>query len=168
MAGRRVLLIDCDLRRAQLQHVFGISRGPGLTNIINAQIKPSQALVESPVKGLFILPAGDETAAPGDLLDSERLNQLIHGLKQVFDVVIVDSAPVLAVSDAAIVANAVNSVVFVVGSGTSREVAQQAIERLSSGRARILGVVLNKAKGESSVYYDTYYANAARGSLTNA
>ena len=167
MAGRRVLLIDCDLRRAQLQHVFGISRGPGLTNIINAQIKPSQALVESPVKGLFILPAGDETAAPGDLLDSERLNQLIHGLKQVFDIVIVDSAPVLAVSDAAIVANAVNSVVFVVGSGTSREVAQQAIERLSSGRAQILGVVLNKAKSESSVYYDTYYATP-RGSLTNA
>jgi capsular exopolysaccharide synthesis family protein len=166
MAGRRVLLIDCDLRRAQLQHVFGISRGPGLTNIINAQIKPSQALVESPVKGLFILPAGDETAAPGDLLDRERLNQLIHGLKQVFDVVIVDAPPVLAVSDAAIIANAVNSVVFVVGSGTSREVAQQAIERLSSGRAQILGVVLNKAKGESSVYYDTYYAT--RGSLTNA
>ena len=72
----------------------------------------------------------------------------------------------MAVADASIVANAANSVVFVVGSGTSREVAQQAVERLSSVEAQVVGVVLNKAKSESSVYYDTYYAT--RGSLTNA
>ena len=151
MVGRRVLLIDGDLRHAQLRHVFNVRRAPGLSNVIVGGTRPSEALVESAIKGLYILPAGDELANPGDLLDGERLNQLIRGLKHVFDVVVIDCPPVMAVADATIVANAATSVVFVVGSGgTSRAVARQALERLTAVRAHIVGVVMNKVKGDLS------------------
>jgi capsular exopolysaccharide synthesis family protein len=156
MAGRRVLLIDADLRRAQLCDVFHVPRAPGLSNVVAGELKPSHALVESSINGLYVLPAGDEMDNPGDLLDSQRLDQLMRGLRQVFDIVIIDAPPVMAVADAAIVASAASAVVFVVGSGTtSPEVAQLAIDRLMSVQARIVGVVLNKAKltNRSEYYY---------------
>jgi capsular exopolysaccharide synthesis family protein len=124
--------------------------------VVAGELKPSHALVESSINGLYVLPAGDEMDNPGDLLDSQRLDQLMRGLRQVFDIVIIDAPPVMAVADAAIVASAASAVVFVVGSGTtSPEVAQLAIDRLMSVQARIVGVVLNKAKltNRSEYYY---------------
>jgi Mrp family chromosome partitioning ATPase len=93
-------------------------------------------------------------------LDSERLNQLIQGFRQVFDVIVLDCPPVMAVSDASIVANAATSVVFVVGAGsTSREGAQVALKRLASVKVRVVGAVLNKAEIPArSEYYSGYYA----------
>ena len=97
---------------------------------------------------------------PADLLDSRRLHQLIAGLKKVFDVVVIDCPPVMAVADAAIVASAATSVVFVVSAGhTNSELARLAVERLEGVQARVLGVVLNNAKtGASSDSYHPYYA----------
>jgi polysaccharide biosynthesis transport protein len=159
MTGRRVLLVDADLRRPQLHSIFGVTRAPGLSDLLNGGVKPSEVLVESSTKGLFILPVGTEVPNAADLLDGDRLNPLIQGLQQVFDVVVIDSPPVLAVADASIVANAAVSVVFVVASGTtSQEVAQRAVDRLLSVRARVIGVVLNKAKvGKHSEYYYPYH-----------
>jgi capsular exopolysaccharide synthesis family protein len=159
MSGRRVLLVDGDLRSAQIARLFDISRAPGLSNILTGEIKPSEALVESPIKGLYVLPAGDQKPDPGDLLNSERLHQLMSGLRRVFDVVVFDCPPVMAVADASIVASAAASVVFVVGSGrTSRSVAQTAVQRLEAVQARILGVVLNGTKSSAGDYYAPYYA----------
>ena len=160
MSGRRVLLIDGDMRRANLGTVFDIPKSPGLSNVISASIKPSAALVETPIKGLYVLPAGDaHSSNPADLLDSRRLHQLIAGLKKVFDVVVIDCPPVMAVADAAIVASAATSVVFVVSAGhTNTELARLAIERLEGVQARILGVVLNNAKAAPSDSYHPYYA----------
>jgi capsular exopolysaccharide synthesis family protein len=159
MTGRRVLLVDADLRRPQLHSIFNVTRAPGLSDLLNGDVKPSEVLAESSTKGLFILPVGTEVPNAADLLDGDRLNPLIQGLQQVFDVVVIDSPPVLAVADASIVANAAASVVFVVASGTtSREVVQGAVNRLLSVRARVIGVVLNKAKvGKHSEYYYPYH-----------
>jgi capsular exopolysaccharide synthesis family protein len=159
MSGRRVLLVDGDLRQAQLASIFGIKPVPGLANVIAGDVKPSEALVESPIRGLYVLPAGDERANPGDLLDSVRLTQLIAGLRKVFDVVVIDCPPVTAVADAAIVSSAAASVVFVVSAGhTSRAVAQFAVDRLEAVQARVLGVVLNNASGSVVAdHYSPYY-----------
>jgi len=160
MAGRRVLLVDADLRRPRLHQVFGIPKAPGLSNVIAAERRPSEALIESAIKGLFVLPAGTDVPTPADLLDSERLDQLLQGFRQVFDVVVLDCPPVMAVSDASIVANAATAVVFVVAAGsTSPDAARAALERLTSVKARVLGAVLNKANlSPHSNYYHRDYA----------
>jgi capsular exopolysaccharide synthesis family protein len=116
-------------------------------------VKVGAALVESPLPGLFVLPAGVHVANPTDLLDNERLRALIEGFSQLFDIVVLDSPPVMAVADAAIIANAASSVLFVVGSGTtSRVAARVAIDRLTAVQAQVVGVVFNKAKDDPGFY----------------
>jgi capsular exopolysaccharide synthesis family protein len=157
-AGRRVLLVDADLRRPRLDQLFHVPSGPGLSNILAGQVTPSEALIQSSVEGLFVLPAGTAMDNAGDMLDHQRLNHLIQSFRQVFDLVVIDCPPVMAVADATIVANAAMSVLFVVGAGmTSAEVARGAVDRLTSVQARVVGVVLNKADLETrSEYYYGY------------
>lgn len=158
MAGRRVLLVDADMRRPQIHRIFNVSASPGLANIMAGEVKPSEALRESAIKGLFVLPAGADVTNPSQLLDSEHLGRLIHGLSQVFDVVLLDCPPVMAIADASIIANAADSVLFVVGAGaTSREAAQAAVERLTSVQGQVVGVVLNRANQNQSGYGYAYY-----------
>jgi polysaccharide biosynthesis transport protein len=159
IAGRRVLLVDADMRRPQLHTVFGVPPSPGLANVMAGETKPSEALLKSKVSGLFILPAGANVPNPSDLLDSERLQALIDGFRKVFDVVVLDCPPVMALADASIMANAASSVLFVVGAGAStREGARVAVERLTSVQAQVIGVVLNNAKSHAqSEYYAPYY-----------
>ncbi len=162
--GRRVLLVDADLRRPQQHRIFNMSRSPGLSDVMMGNVKVGAALVESPVAGLFVLAAGTHVKNPTDLLDSERLDQLIKGFNQVFDVVVLDSPPVMAVADASIIAHAASSVLFVVGSGsTSRDEAKIAIERLAGVQAQVVGVVLNKGKDDlgSPYHYQAYASDVA-------
>jgi capsular exopolysaccharide synthesis family protein len=164
MAGRRVLLIDADLRRPKLHVVFDIPQSPGLSNVLAGEAKPSEVLFDHPIAGLFILTAGAGAESPADMLESERLARLIEGFSQVFDAIILDCPPVLAVADASIIANAAGSVVLVVSSGvTTRESALLAVERLSAVDAHMIGVVLNNVKvGRRSEYN---YASYARQDL---
>jgi polysaccharide biosynthesis transport protein len=156
-SGRRVLLVDADLRRPQLHRLFNLPRSPGLSEVLMGEVKVSAALVELPLAGLFVLPAGASVANPTELLDNERLRVLIERFSQLFDIVVLDSPPVMAVADAAIIANAASSVLFVVGSGTTtRAAAQVAIDRLTAVQAQVVGVVLNKAKHRGSLYDSNY------------
>ena len=154
MAGRRVLLVDADLHRPQLHRMFNLSRSPGLAEVLAGANKPSETLREAPLPGLFVLPAGGAITSPTDLLDSERLHHLIDGLSRVFDVVVLDCPPVMAVADASIIGHAAASVLFVVGSGdTSREAARVALDRLAAVQVEVVGVVLNKADEERGYNY---------------
>jgi len=147
MTGRRVLLVDADMRRPQIHDIFDIPRSPGLSNVVAGDTKPTEALIEGPVSGLFLMPAGVAVANPTDLLDSGRLSHLIRGFTHVFDTVVLDCPPVTGVADAAIVANTTSSVLFVVGSGrTSPEAAQSALDQIAAVQAQVVGVVLNHAK----------------------
>jgi capsular exopolysaccharide synthesis family protein len=158
MTGRRVLLIDSDLRRAQVHKIFGTRTSPGMSEVLAGAAKPSAALIESSVPGLFLMPAGEHPGG-SDLLDTEAVRQLLDGLHQVFDVIVLDCPPVMALADASIVANVATSVLFVVGSGsTNSEAARTAIDRLASVQAQVVGVVLNNAKvSRHSSYGYTYY-----------
>jgi capsular exopolysaccharide synthesis family protein len=154
MAGRRVLLVDADLRRPQLHQMFNIPKSPGLSNLLTGGIEPSGTIVESSVPGMYLMAAGSEIANPSNALDSQRLTKLVRGLSEEFDVVVLDCPPVMPVADATIIANAAASVLFVVGSGTtSRGDAQVAIERLASVQVQVVGVVLNKAKPDAASAY---------------
>lgn len=156
-AGRRVLLVDADLRRPQQHRIFEVPKTPGLSNVLAGKVKVSDAVLQTATPGLFILPAGEVLEGASDLLESERLKRLVGGFGEHFDLVILDSPPVLAVADASIVGNAVSAVLFVVAAGqTSRDVAQLALDRLSSVQAYVAGVVLNKFKPDPKTQY--YYA----------
>jgi tyrosine-protein kinase Etk/Wzc len=125
-----------------------------LSDLLTGNLDPADTLIESSLPGLYLLAAGTDVARTHNALDSQRLTQLIERFSDEFDVVVLDCPPVMPVADAAIVANAAGSVVFVVGSGTtSRRDAQVALDRLASIQVQVVGVVINKARPDSASAY---------------
>ena len=158
-AGHRVLLVDADMRKPRVHEVFRAVVTPGLSNLLVGNATASEAIHESSTAGLWIMPAGNHPPNPAELLGSKRFKDFAAFLMQYFDWVIIDTPPVMAVTDASLVANLAHGVVFVVGSEmTSRRVAQRAVEQLEMGQARFLGAVLNRVDLEhNGYYYSRYY-----------
>jgi succinoglycan biosynthesis transport protein ExoP len=158
-AGRRVLLIDADLRRPRVHEVFGYAQEPGLSNFLVERLNSSQVVRKSGVPGLYVMSAGKQPPNPAELLGSRRFLDFVQSLGEHFDWVIIDSPPVLAVTDAAILAHDTTGVVFVVGAEmTNRDAAQSAVAQLEKAGAHIVGAVLNGVKlDENSYYYSKYY-----------
>jgi capsular exopolysaccharide synthesis family protein len=159
-AGQRVLLLDGDMRRPRVHEIFGTEQEPGVSNILTGGAKPSEAIKRCPtVHGLWLLPSGHIPPNPAELLGSHRFREFIGSLEEHFDWVIVDSPPVLVVTDSSIVANHASGVVFVVGSDkTSRQAARTAVEQLDATNARIIGSVLNRVNlARHQYYYSSYY-----------
>ena len=164
-AGRRVLLIDADMRRPRVHEVFGIERQPGLSNLLVGDSKPSDAVHRVRTSGsLAVLPAGTMAPNPAELLGAARFTEFLRTLDQCFDWVIIDSPPVHAVADASVIGHATSGVLFVIGADmTSRRTAQAAIEQLESARAKVIGAVLNRADLERNSYYYSPYYHASYG-----
>jgi capsular exopolysaccharide synthesis family protein len=158
LEGRRTLLVDCDLRRAKLHRVFGVPRSPGLAHILAGHITPAAAIRSTFLRGLHFLPAGRLNSLPSDLLGVARTRMILDELSQCFDIVIIDTPPVLSVADAAILAAEAGGVLLVVRAGeTNREAVNQTLRQLDGVGARVLGAVLNDPSGEVKRYGD-YYA----------
>ena len=156
-AGNRVVLVDCDLRRPTLHKLFGVPNDQGLTSMLLADQSAALPLLDTPVEGLRLLPSGPPPPNPSELLGSKRLEAAIARLQQEADLLLFDSPPVLAVSDAAVLARKVDAVLLVVSAGrTKRDQASRARQVFDRTGARILGVVLNNARLDASVY--SYYA----------
>jgi capsular exopolysaccharide synthesis family protein len=159
MEGRRTLLIDADLRRPRLHRAFGVPRAPGLSQCLSGYINVSNAIRATHVDGLFLLPAGQAELVRGHVFRAPPLRELIADLSKLFDVIIVDTPPVFAAADAAIVGPLTDATIFVVRAGqTGRDVAQQAYHQLVGVGARVVGAVLNDPSGESSRHGE-YYAS---------
>jgi capsular exopolysaccharide synthesis family protein len=161
-AGLRVLLIDADMRRPRTHLVFDKTKQPGLSNVLVGATKLSAAVVNTAVPGLWLLPAGTEPPNPSELLGSKRFADLMESLQRHFDWVIIDTPPIMAVTDSAIVAHLVTGVIFVVGAEmTNRYAAQRAVAQLSHGRTKFVGAVLNRVDlKHHSYYYSQYYRRA--------
>jgi non-specific protein-tyrosine kinase len=151
--GRKTILVDCDLRRPQLHDLFGLPAAPGFTDWITAGADDAPlALAATGVDGLQLLPAGSPAAIPADLLTSRRLESLIFNLKSQADFVLFDAPPLLAVSDAALLAANLDGVLLVVSAGqTRRDHAQRAKELLEKIRVRVVGAVLTNAAPEDGL-----------------
>jgi polysaccharide biosynthesis transport protein len=155
--NQRVLLIDADLRKPRLHEVFGVERRPGLSDVLTAGAT-HEAFWKTKVEGLWLMPAGSSCRNPADLLGTERFETVIEGLRTQFDWIVLDSPPVLAVTDPCLLARVAAGVLFVVGSGrTSRSLAAAAVERLESAGASVLGVMLNRAVLDGDESYLPYY-----------
>jgi capsular exopolysaccharide synthesis family protein len=157
-AGLRVLMIDADLRRPQQHNVFQVDQEPGLSNLIVGGIKASEVIRKTSIPGLWILPAGRIPPNPAELLGSARFLEFLKSFSEHFDWMVIDTPPVMAVSDAAPVAHAATGVLFVVRSeSVSRYAAQMAIEQLDNTRAHIIGAVLNRVDLDRHAYYYSQY-----------
>lgn len=168
-AGERVVVVSCDLRRPRLGRFFGLEEQVGLTDVLLGRATLESALQDVPnVAGLSLLPAGERPPDPTGVLGSAKLSDLFAELARTFDMVLVDSPPVLPVTDAAILAQAVDTTLLVVAAGqTKRKELSRSIEVLSLVKARIIGLVLNEvteAGGDGYVYsYGYGYGYGAGG-----
>lgn len=142
--GKKVLLIDGDLRNPSLHHVFGISNEIGLTNLLAQQYEIKDVLQETSVSNLFVIPSGPIPLNPSEMLGSYRMQQIMHELRQQYDMILFDTPPILAVSDALIVSALCDGVVLVVlGGKVKKSSVHKAKMMLEHVKARMLGVVLN-------------------------
>ena len=157
--GRRVLIIDADMRRPNVHNMLDLAQGPGLSGIGYAKWQPHHAIVETSVPCLSMMAAGPLPDNPAELLASERFKAFVDDMTKAFDWVIIDSPPVMAVTDAVLIGHVVGGVIFVVGSeSTAAPTALNALERLHSGHARFVGAVLNRVRLQrDSFYYAHHY-----------
>ncbi|SDH71711.1 polysaccharide biosynthesis tyrosine autokinase [Paraburkholderia phenazinium] len=142
--GRRVLLIDADLRRGRLAQYLGRAPNGGLTELLTGQIDLEVVARPTGVDGLHFIAAGAYPPNPSEILTSTRFTEVLARFEQQFDLVIVDTPPLLAAADAAIIANIAGSTVLVMRSGahTERDIAES-LKKLRRARARLIGGVIN-------------------------
>lgn len=162
-ADKKVLVIDADLRKPTAHHYFMVSNRGGLTSVLTGQQTLSGAIKETPVDNLHVLTSGPIPPNPSELLSSKRFAALLEELRQKYDVVIVDTPPILAVADAQIVSTLCDGVVLVLNAGqVKRDLAVKAKTALEHAKARILGVVLNNLERKAAdAYYYYYYYGAS-------
>ncbi len=164
--GGAVLLIDADLRRARCHRVLAVDNHLGLTEVLTGARQPPDVIRATEIDKLYFLGSGSVPPNPTELLNSTRMAELMAELRDHYEYIIVDSAPVLPVSDSMVLAKLTDGVVIVAnGSATPRQQVRTACARLEYARAKILGVVLNKIKFHSPdyhyYYHQDYYAYGA-------
>lgn len=161
-AGRKkVLLVDMDLRKADLARTLGISPVPGLTEYLSGTVGPKEIIRNSKVKNLYVVPAGARISAPSDLIAGEAFRFLLEQVKTHFDVVLLDTPPVIPVADTIHLRDLVDGFLMVFRAGfTPHAMLRQALGDL--GENQVLGVVLNGVEPKTERYYQRYYGKYYR------
>ena len=162
-AGERVVLVSCDLRRPRIGAFFGLDEQVGLTCVLLGQQTLEEALL--PVPGfdrLSLLPAGPVPPNPAELLGSARARDIFALFRDQFDLVLIDSPPVLPVTDAAILSRYADATLMLAAAGQTRRAdLHRAVEKLDQVGTAILGIVLNKVTRQTGQYYGYTYAYKA-------
>ncbi|QHW30866.1 CpsD/CapB family tyrosine-protein kinase [Paenibacillus rhizovicinus] len=158
--GKRVLLIDADLRKPSLQQVFQLTNRTGLTSILLNQFPLMEVIRETSVDNLFVITSGPIPPNPSEILGSQRMLSFLEEVKEIYDVILFDTPPVLAVTDSLIVSSFCDGVLLVVHAGkVKKELVKKAKSSLDHVKAKILGVVLNnnsRSKADGQYYYYYY------------
>lgn len=159
--GQRVCIVDCDLRRPRIHRIFGRSGDAGVTNFLVGEATIDDVIKPTPVENLWVVPAGPTPPNPADILQSERLRRFVAELAERFDRVVIDSPPLVAVTDPAIISTICDGTIFVVRAfKTSYHLSSQGLRSLRDVDSPILGAVLNAVnldRHEYSYYYHYYY-----------
>lgn len=155
--GKRVLLVDADLRKPTVHYTFRLNNIRGLSNLLVGELSVSETILPSDIDNLDVLTCGPIPPNPSELLGSNRMKQFIETASSEYDLIIFDTPPVLAVTDAQVLANVVDGTLLVIRSkSTEYEAAITAKETLERAQAKLLGTVLNdQDKKDSNTYY--YY-----------
>lgn len=162
--GDRTLLVDADLRRGELHEAFDLLRSPGLSDLLAGELDPREAIRPAVRPNLDLLPAGKRPPNPSELLGSQAMAGLLAGWRENYRWVLLDAPPVLAVTDAAVLAALTDGAVLVLRAReTDRRAAWQGIQQLRRVDARVVGAVLNEVDPQLSsdrYYLDYYYAKS--------
>ena len=153
---KKVLLVDLDLRRSAIARELDIDPGPGLSEFLMGTIPMEKMIRNSLMPGLSIIPGGQPFPSPADALAGDRFRSFLRNLRQEFDLVILDTPPILAVPDAVTVAEQVDAFILLFRlNHTPHKLFRQALEEL--GQGKVMGVVLNGEEPKSEKYYTRYY-----------
>lgn len=162
--GKKILLLDCDLRKPTVHKKLGIPNNEGLTGILIGSAKLEECIVPTKINNLSVLTCGAIPPNPSELLGSKKMKAFLGELEGLFDVVLIDAPPVIVVTDAQIISTFCQGVILVASYGQTEKVALvKAKDLLDKVSAHILGVVVNKVPMSShsygyGKYYDKYYS----------
>jgi capsular exopolysaccharide synthesis family protein len=157
-SGSRVLIVDCDMRKPRIHEIFGIPNARGLSDLLVDGEDGFSFIKKTKVPNLDLLTCGTIPANPSELLSSKKMQRLLTLLGEKYDRIIMDSPPVLAVTDSIVLSRLVEGIILVVGAGTSsRNGVSRAVEQLKEVNARIVGAMLNNLNVEKERYYYSRY-----------
>jgi succinoglycan biosynthesis transport protein ExoP len=163
--GAKVLIIDADMRRPRLHHVFGLGNGEGLSAILSSEITEREILAkinQYQDSNIYLLSSGAIPPNPAELLGSSQMKRLLDIAGNTFTHIVIDSPPIASFTDGVLIASLVDGVILVVRGGTtSRQVVKRSRQTLNEIGAKIIGVVLNRAEVRSTDYY--YYRYNYKG-----
>lgn len=156
--GKKVLIVDADMRKPTLHYTFGIFNTVGLSTILSKQDEFYLAIQETPIVGLHVLPSGPIPPNPAELLSSRTFIAFLEEMKKIYDIIIFDAPPLLSVTDAQILSHQCDGTLLIIHSGVAeKEDVVKAQSILTSSQAKILGVVLNQYKMSKNRKYYQYY-----------
>lgn len=156
--GQSVLLIDCDLRRRSLANMIGVHAQAGIYGVLSGQVAIEDAAVSTPAKGLYFLDCEPHIPNPVDILSSRRFKNFIAQMREKYTYVVVDTPPLTAFVDGAVISQNVDGMLLVVRQDqTKRDEVLGAYDQLKKADANIIGCVLTFADNEKSDYYYSYY-----------
>jgi capsular exopolysaccharide synthesis family protein len=154
----KVLIVDADLRRPRMHRIFKLKNTAGLSGYLTGKVNIEEAVHKSDINNIWVMPSGPIPPNPSELLNSGKMQRMLDELKKGFDVIILDTPPVMAVVDPVITASIVEATILVVQSGQTKDkVLIDAAEELRRGKAKILGAVLNRVKLDKTGYYSSRY-----------
>jgi succinoglycan biosynthesis transport protein ExoP len=158
-AGKEVLLVDADMRKPRVHKVFGFQNKYGLSSVLGGGDDIGPALKQTKIPSLKVLTSGPIPPNPSELLGSERMHKLLSLLGERFDRIILDTTPLLAVTDASVLGSRSDGVILVIKAGaTTKNILRQARKQFDDVKAKVLGVVLNQVDlKKSSYYYKSHY-----------
>jgi len=155
--GERVLLVDGDMRKPRVHKAFGLDDSKGLSTLLTGHSDIKEVIFESVIPNIYLLPAGPKPPNPAELLGSEKMGEVIRELRKKFEFIIIDSPPLIAVTDAAVLSTLVDGVVLILKAGqTTKELAKRAAKTLKDVNAKIVGAILNDVDLERDRYYYYY------------
>lgn len=154
--GKKVLLVDADMRKPTMHYTFHTQNATGLSNLLTRKWQFDDVVKQTEIEGLDLLTSGPLPPNPAELLGSNTMDALLEELMERYDIVIIDGPPILSVADAQILSNKCDGAVLVINAGaTQKENALKAKEALTSSNANIIGTILNNFVLEKDHYY--YY-----------
>ncbi|MEN8152007.1 MAG: CpsD/CapB family tyrosine-protein kinase, partial [Planctomycetota bacterium] len=167
-SGTKTILVDADLRRPRIHKSFDLDNTVGLTNVIIGDVSVEEAVQPTAVDNLYVLPSGPIPPNPSELLGRDRMLGVLDELRGGYDRIMLDTPPIGAVTDAAVLGRIVDSVILVVHAGrTRKKLIERGLEQLSQIDVDVAGVVLNNLrigrKRYSPGYYDYYYYSSYYG-----
>lgn len=157
--NKKVLIIDADMRRPRLHRIFNIGKyAKGLSSYLAKKCRIEDVIHKTAIDNLFLLPSGPFPPYPGELLGTARMRELVAFLRDYFDVILLDTPPVLSVSDAVLVCSIVDGAIVVVyPEKTTKKDFAQAVDDIQKSKTHVIGVVFNNARVRKKGYYSSYY-----------